>query len=119
LNRCITPLLSSILVCVPLLLAGCGSSGNAPAPQTAPPIAAKADLTITVDGAHACLVALKSESQGNSIPCTDLIPFLHDELRVPSGAVYDLRTSSADKAEVLKLRENLQGAGYRSVEGES
>jgi hypothetical protein len=127
-NRYFTALFSSTLACLSVLLAACGSSNNAPAPQATaptapivpqavPPIAAKADLIITVDGTqHACLVALKSESQGSSIPCNDLIPFLRDELRVPSGAVYDLRTApTLDPAEALKLRANLKNAGYRFV----
>jgi hypothetical protein len=121
-DRRIATLFLSASISVPMLLTGCGSSTNAPAPapQTAPPMAAKADLIITVDGAqHACLVALKSESQGNSIPCADLIAFLRDELRVPNGAVYDLRTNSADKAEMAKLRANLSDAGYRGVDGQT
>jgi hypothetical protein len=119
-HRCIATLFLSASISVLMLLAGCGSSTQAPASQTAPPMAAKADLIVTVDGAqHICLVALKSESQGNSIPCADLIAFLRDELRVPNGAVYDLRTNSADKAEMAKLRANLSDAGYRSVDGQT
>lgn len=97
-NRYSTALFSSTCLSAALLLAACGSSTNAPAPhapaQTTPSLVAKPDVIITVDGVqHACVVALYSEPNGSSIPCTDLIPFLRDELRVPNGAVYDLRTT--------------------------
>ncbi len=112
--------LSSILVAGQALLAGCGSSTNAPAPVSAPLIAAKPDVIITVDGMqHACVVALYSEPQGSTTPCADVIRFLRDELRVPSGAVYDLRaTPTLDQAEVLKVRAALKDAGYRFIGGQ-
>jgi hypothetical protein len=108
-----------------LLLVACGSSSNAPAPQpapqTPPALVAKPDVIITVDGVqHACVVALYSEPHGSSIPCSDLIPFLRDELRVPNGAVYDLRTTPpVDQAEVLKVHANLKDAGYAFIGGHS
>ena len=68
------------------LLAGCGSSTNTPNPAS-PPIAAKPDVIVTIDGKrHACVVALLSEAQGSSVPCGDVIPFVRDELRLPSGS---------------------------------
>jgi hypothetical protein len=120
-NRCFTALFSSILVSSAALLAGCGSPTNAPAPETAPVIAATADVVITVDGVqHACVVALPSEPQGSTIPCSDVIAFLRDELRVPSGAIYDLRTTPpVDAAEVIKVRASLKDAGYRFIGGPS
>jgi hypothetical protein len=120
-NRYVTALFTSIIGVSPALLPGCGSSTNAPAPQSAPAIAAKPDVIITVDGVqHACVVALYSEPYGNNIPCTDVIPFLRDELKVPSGAVYDLRTiATVDQAEVLKVRADLKDAGYRFIGGHS
>lgn len=120
-DRYVTVLFLSILGVSPVLLAGCGSSTNAPAPESAPAIAAKPDVIITVDGVqHACVVALYSEPYGSTIPCTDVIPFLRDELKVPSGAVYDLRTTATvDPAEVLKVRANLTDAGYRFIGGHS
>jgi hypothetical protein len=124
-NRYVTALFPSTLVSVALLLAACGSSSNAPAPQpasqTTPALVAKPDVIITVDGTqHACVVALYSEPHGSSIPCTDLIPFLRDELRVPNGAVYDLRTTpGVDNAEVLKVHASLKDAGYAFVGGHS
>ena len=122
-NRYFTALFSSTVVSVALLLAACGSSSNAPAPQaesqTASTLVAKPDVIITVDGTqHACVVALYNEPHGSSIPCTDLIPFLRDELRVPNGAVYDLHTTSTvDKEEVLKVHANLKDAGYAFIGG--
>lgn len=112
--RYIAALCSSILLCSPVMLAGCGSSNNAPAPETAARIKANPDVIITVDDVqHACIVALNSEPQGNSIPCSDVVAFLRDELRVPSGAFYELRTTpKVDQAEVLKVRDNLKDAGY-------
>jgi hypothetical protein len=120
-NRYVAALFALIWAASAASLAGCGSSTNAPAPETAPTIAAKPDVTITVDGVqHACIVALSSEPQGSSIPCTDVIAFLRDELKVPSGAIYDLRTTPpVDAAEVLKVRANLKDAGYRFIGGHS
>jgi hypothetical protein len=104
-----------------LMLAGCGSSSNTPVPETAARIKANPDVIITVDDVqHACIVALSSEPQGSSIPCSDVIAFLRDELKVPSGAIYDLRTTpNADQAEVLRVRANLNDAGYRFIGGHS
>ena len=114
-NRYATALFSSILSIA--LLAGCGSATNAPAPQSTPPIA-KPDVMITIDGVQrACVVALNNEPYGNTIPCTDVIAFVHNELRVPSGAVYELRTTgTVDPAEVQKVRTGLNDAGYRSTQ---
>ncbi len=113
-NRYVADCFALMLVCSASLLAGCGSS-------TAPVIAAKPDVIVTVDGTqHACVVALPSEPQGSSIPCSDAIAFLRDELRVPSGAIYDLRTTPpVDAAEVLKVRTSLNDAGYRFIGGHS
>ena len=106
------------MICAPLLLVGCGSTNNAPAP-TSPAIAAKPDVIITFDGErHTCVVALPSEAQGSIIPCTDVIAFLRDELKVPSGALCDLRaTPTADQAETLKVRTRLKDEGYRFIGG--
>jgi hypothetical protein len=86
-----------------LLLAGCGRSGP------------KADVTITLDGAHhACVVALSREAQGSIISCSDVVPFIRDELRLPSGSTYDVRTNSdVDRAEVASVGARLKDAGYR------
>lgn len=103
------------LVSLPLFwLIGCGSSGNTPAP-----IAGKPDVVITFDGAnHACIVALPSEQNGNTVPCVELIPFLRDELRLASGTIYDTRvTGSVDGAEVARTTQNLKDAGYRFIGG--
>jgi hypothetical protein len=104
------------------MLVGCDSSGNAPpAASTAatPVIAAKPDVIITFDGAHhACVVALYSEAQGSTIPCTDLVPFIRDELRLKSGAIYDTRTDAkADTADIQKATASLNEAGYRFIGG--
>lgn len=119
-NRYVMALFASIITASPALLAGCGSSPpptTAPAPPSAPPIAAKADVIITIDGVqHACVVALYNEPYGNTIPCSDVLPFVRNELRVPSGAVYELRTTgTVDPAEVLKVKANLKDAGYRFI----
>jgi hypothetical protein len=95
------------------LLAGCGSN-DAPAPAAK---AAKVDVNITVDGVHhACIVALSTEAQGSSIACGGVAAFLKDELRVPSGALYDLRTiPEVSEAELAAVAASLKSAGYRFV----
>jgi hypothetical protein len=104
------------LATVTALIAGCGSSSNTAVP---PRIAAKADVVIAFDGRnHACVVALSSEEQGSTVPCGEVVPFVRDELRVPSGAIYDTRTiSQTDKAEMARVADNLKGAGYRFIGG--
>jgi hypothetical protein len=101
-----------------LLLIGCGSSNNAPAPVSAA-IAAKPDVIVTFDGErHTCLVALSGEAQGSFVPCADIIPFMRDELRLASGSIYDTRTiGKADETEVAKTTQNLKDAGYRFIGG--
>jgi hypothetical protein len=101
-----------VLMAIPL--AGCGPSGNVP-----PKIAERADVIVTLDGGrHACSVALYNEAHGSSVACTEVVPFLRDELRLPSGSIYDLRTiSNVDEAEISRVAANLQGAGYRFIGG--
>jgi hypothetical protein len=103
---------------IPLLLIGCGSHANPPA--SAPPaIAANPDVIVTFDGErHTCLVALYSEAQGSMVPCTDIVPFIRDELKVASGSIYDTRTiAHVDEAEIAKTTQNLKTAGYRFIGG--
>jgi hypothetical protein len=97
-----------------LLLIGCGSSNNAPAPVPAAMTAHPAAV-ITFDGErHMCVVALSSEAQGSIVPCADLVPFMRDELRLASGSIYDTRTiGKFDAAEVAKTTQSLKDAGYR------
>lgn len=106
------------MICVPLLLVGCGSSTNAPVPVPAA-IAAKPDVIITFDGnRHTCLVALPSEALGSILPCADIIPFMRDELRVASGSIYDTRTiGKFDEAEAARTTQFLKNAGYRFIGG--
>lgn len=101
-------------ICAPLLLIGCGSSSNAPAPVSAAMTATPAAI-ITFDGEHhMCVVALSSEAQGSIIQCADVVPFLRDELRLTSGAIYDTRTiGKFDAAEMAKTTQSLNDAGYR------
>ncbi len=97
-----------------VLMVGCGPSASTPSPAP-PTVAAKPDVTITLDGAHhACVVALSREAQGSIISCNDVVPFIRDELRLPSGSTYDLRTiSEVDAAEVASVGARLKDAGYR------
>ena len=110
--------LAFIFISAALLLVGCGSSNNAPAP-VAPAIAEKPDVIITFDGERrTCVVALYSEPQGSLIPCADIIPFMRDELRLASGSIYDTRTiAKVDQAEVARTIQNLKEAGYRFIGG--
>jgi hypothetical protein len=107
-----------LAICAPLLLIGCGSANNAPAPTSAA-IAAKPDVFITFDGErHTCVVALSSEAQGSMVPCADIIPFMRDELRLGNGSIYDTRTiAKTDAAEVAKTTQSLNDAGYRFIGG--
>ena len=98
-----------------VLLAGCGPSANPP-DSKAPPVAAKPDVIVTLDGErHSCVVALSSEAQGSAIACDDVVPFVRDELRVPSGSIYDIRTVPiVEQADVAKVEASLKAGGYRS-----
>ena len=110
--------LAFIDIFAPLLLVGCGSSSDAPAPTPAA-IAAKPEVIITFDGErHTCVVTLSSEAQGSIVPCADVIPFMRDELRLASGSIYDTHVvGKADEAEVSKTTQNLKDAGYRFIGG--
>jgi hypothetical protein len=105
-----------------VLLAGCGSSTQAPAPETESipaPLADKPDVIVTFDGARrSCVAALYNEPQGSAVPCADLVPFLRDELRLPSGAIFDVRTIPPfDSVEMTKTAAGLKDAGYRFIGG--
>ena len=104
---------------VSIWLAACGQSANTPVPE--PPIASRPNVTVTVDGKRrACVVALSSEEQGSAISCGDVAQFVKDELRVPSGSIYDVRTiPDVDEAEVARVCASLNSAGYRSSGGSS
>lgn len=96
-------------------IAGCGPSSNSP--TAAPPAAAQADVTVTVDGEHhTCVVSKSNEVTGSTIGCADVVAFVRDELRITGGAAYDVRTlPPVDASDVSKLRTALNGAGYRFV----
>jgi hypothetical protein len=98
-----------------VLLAGCGPSAN-PRDSKPPPIAGKPDVIVTLDGErHICVVALSSEVQGSAIACGDVVPFVRDELRAPSGSIYDIRTiPNVEQADVAKVEASLKAGGYRS-----
>jgi hypothetical protein len=107
----------AVFVAFFILLAGCGTSANTPVPAP-PPIAAKPDVTIAFDGErHACVVALSSEAQGSAIPCNDVVPFVRDELRLPSGSIYDIRIPDVNEAEMAGVGARLKAAGYRFIGG--
>ncbi len=95
-------------------LAGCAPSASPTAP---PKNAARAEVIVTLDGGrHTCVVALYNEPQGSMVPCRDVVSFIKDELRVASGAVYDVRTiPDVDKDELARVAASLDGAGYRFV----
>ncbi len=124
LRGCVAILLAALVTAASVSLLSCGSSSQAPAtatdsPPVPPQLADKPDVIVTFDGArHSCVVALYSEPQGSAIPCAELIPFLRDELRLPSGAIYDIRTiPTFDAAEMTKTAASLKDAGYRFIGG--
>jgi hypothetical protein len=98
-------------------LTGCGSSGDSTA--SSPPIAAKPDVTVTFDGEHhGCIVALYTEAQGSAISCGEVVSFIRDELRLPRGAVYDVRTvPDVEQGEMARVGAALDDAGYRFIGG--
>jgi hypothetical protein len=105
-----------VAISVLILLTGCGQSSKDAAPAAAP-AASRADVTVTFDGKrHKCLVALSSEAQGSSIACGDVVSFVREELRVPGGAMYDIRKiPDVDETEVAKVSADLNNAGYRPL----
>jgi hypothetical protein len=106
--------LSALFIAV--LLGGCSRSANTSG-EAAAPIAGIPDAIVTFDGGrHACLVALRSETHGSTIPCGDVVPFLRDELRLPSGSVCGIRTIGViDNAEMSRVEASLAAAGYRFI----
>ena len=94
-----------------VLLAGCGSG--------TPKLADRPDVIVTLDGKrHACVVALDKEPQGNAVQCKEAVAFVRDELRVPRGSIYDIRTvANVDNAEIASVRDALNDAGYRFIGG--
>jgi hypothetical protein len=98
------------------LFTGCGPSTCTSVP---PKLAARADVIVTFDGVHhTCTVALYNEPQGNAVPCGDVVPFIRDELRLPSGSIYDILTiASVKEEEIAAVGAKLKGAGYRFIGG--
>jgi hypothetical protein len=99
------------------LFSACGSSSGTSSAR----LAEKANVTITFDGKrHVCVVALSTEALGNTIACADLIPFLGEQLRLQSGAVYDIQTiAPVDDAAMAQAAAGLKRAGYRFIGGRS
>jgi hypothetical protein len=101
-----------------LLLDGCGAHEKTAVPVSKP-LAAKRDFIVTFDGeSHVCLVALYTEAQGSAVPCKEVGSFARNELGIPSGSIYDLRTiPKINDAEMLSLAASLRAAGYRYIRG--
>jgi len=101
-----------------VFLTGCGRSANTPG-AAPPPTGSRPDVTVTFDGKRRkCVVALSSEAQGSFISCNEVVPFVKDQLRLPSGSVYDIRKiPDVDEAEVARVRADLNSAGYRFIGG--
>jgi hypothetical protein len=98
-----------------VLFSACGPSSGTSSGR----LAEKANVTITFDGKrHACVVALSTETLGSTISCADLIPFLSEQLRLQSGAVYDIQTvAPVDDAGMAQAAASLKRAGYRFIGG--
>lgn len=104
------------LTAIAAALAGCGKSDGS---SESPRIASHPDVTVKFDGKRRkCIVALSSEAQGNTISCDEVVPFVKDELRLPQGAIYDIGgTADGHQADLAKVRESLNEAGYRFIGG--
>jgi hypothetical protein len=109
-NRIRAVLMPSMVL---VALAGCGPSAKSPGPS----MPSKSDVIVTLDGEHhTCVVALKSEPQGSTVSCAEVVPFVRDELRLASGSTYDIRTiAMVDDLERAKVESDLKGAGYRFI----
>jgi hypothetical protein len=47
-----------------------------------------------------------------------VVPFLEEQLRLPSGSVYDIQAAAvADEPEMAPVAANLKQAGYRFIGG--
>jgi hypothetical protein len=99
---------------VVFLLLGCGQSTNMPVSASVP-TSSKSDVIVTIDGRrHSCVVALPTEETGSIVACDEVVAFVRDELKVPNGSVYEIRTiPNVDKDESARVETNLNGAGYR------
>jgi predicted small lipoprotein YifL len=106
-------MLPTALLTMSLSLAGCGR--ETPPASGAAQAGKQADVIVTLDGVHhVCMVALAKEEHGSSIACVDITSFLKDELRLPAGATYDMRTTpEVSQEESTRVKENLNTAGYR------
>jgi hypothetical protein len=95
-----------------ILVGGCS-------PDTPPKIAERPNVIVTLDGKrHTCVVALDKEPQGSTVPCKEAVAFVKDELRVPAGSIYDIRTmANVDDSEIASVRVALNDAGYRFIGG--
>jgi len=96
---------------IALMLSGCGKSGSTSGAATE---GRKPDVTVKVDGArHKCMVTLAGEANGSSVACDDVVSFVREELRVPSGSIVDIAAvAGAADVETTKVRAAFDGAGY-------
>ena len=105
---------ASLALMMVMMIAGCGKSANAPGPR----LAAKPDVIVTVSGKHTCVIALYAEGQGSIVSCDDAASFVRDELRLPSGSIYDIHAAAGtDADEMARVSSRLNGAGFRFIGG--
>jgi hypothetical protein len=107
---------ASLALCA--AVTGCARPAGAPN-AVAPAVATRPDVVVTFDGErHACVVALFNESEGRTMSCDGVLPFVRDGLKLQTGALYDIRTiPDVDEAQIHSVAASLNGAGYRFVEG--
>jgi hypothetical protein len=105
---------AALIALIGTVLTACGASNDAGSPGS--PSKGHADVTVTMgDGPHVCNVALAQEAQASSVACGEVVAFIRDELRLPSGAVVELRADrTTDAGALAAVSASLNSAGYRS-----
>jgi hypothetical protein len=79
----------------------------------------KPAFILTFDGpAHACRVTLSDTSVTKAMPCSQVVLYLSNELKLPKGSSFDWRTiTDVDEHEYTQTLKALTEAGYLGTPG--